>query len=172
MTDTNFFAGSTYDLQNISRYLEKTDIPILRKEFILDSIQIQESYLMGANAILLIISILKDKTKELFSYAKRLGLDVIVEVHNKEELDLAIKIGANIIGINNRNLFTFEESINICLELSREIPKGIIKIAESAIKTEDNIKRIKKAGFDAVLIGETLVKSKKPADTIKQLIRA
>lgn len=170
LTDENFFSGSIYDLRIARLLLNNSSIPILRKEFIIDKIQILESYLVGADAILLIVAVLKDKTKELFTYAKKFGLDVLMEVHNIDELNFALNIGADIIGINNRNLINFEENINNCIELSKYIPEHIITIAESSIKTNEHIKEIKNTNFNGALIGETIIKSEKPSKKIKELM--
>jgi indole-3-glycerol phosphate synthase len=169
LTDTHFFGGSLLDLNTISNHLKNTSVPVLRKDFILDEIQILESLLQGADAILLIVSILKEKTKPLLNYAKQLGLDAIVEIHHESELDFALDAGAEIIGINNRNLETFEENIAQSLSLASKIPQNILKISESGIKTPDDICLIHHAGFNGVLIGESLVRSPDPTALLKTL---
>jgi indole-3-glycerol phosphate synthase len=172
LTDQPYFSGSIHDLEDIAAYLNQSNqsnIPILRKDFIIDEVQIIESIAAGADAILLIVSVLQDKTRDLLRCAKQLGIDAIVEVHDLDELKFAIDISAEIIGINNRNLDTFEEDINICLHLAQHIPDHILKIAESSIKTPDDIKKINQAGFDAVLIGEALVTAEKPAVILGQM---
>lgn len=162
LTEQRFFEGSLDDLRKIVSALNTTSIPVLRKDFIIDKLQIIESIKAGANCILLIVAILKEKTKELLDYAKSLGVDVIVEVHDKAELEYAVSIEAEIIGINNRNLHDFTENIQTCLALVDLIPPHIIKIAESAIRSAEDIKKVKQAGFNAVLIGEALVKANDP----------
>lgn len=169
LTDQKYFSGSIADLEKIATYLDESCIPILRKDFIIDEVQIIESILAGANAILLIVSVLKEKTRDLLLCAKEFGIDAIVEVHDIDELEFAVDIGAEIIGINNRNLHTFAEDINVCLNLAQHIPHGILKIAESSIKTPDDIKKINEAGFDAVLIGQTLVMAEKPSVKLRQM---
>lgn len=169
LTDELYFSGSLLDLQKASHYLKETEVAVLRKEFILDSVQIVESVLAGAHAILLIVSVLKEKTKYLFDYANTLSLDVIVEVHTKEELDFALAMNASMIGINNRDLHTFSVDLNVCLELVRYIPDNVVKIAESGVASLEDIKKIRKAGFDAVLIGETLVTANRPAEVLKSM---
>lgn len=166
LTDEKYFAGSLTDLEQVSSRLQSSNIPVLRKDFILEPIQILESIKHGADAVLLIVAVLEEKTQDLLYYAKSLGIDAIVEVHNKAELDYAIAIGAQIIGINNRDLTTFAEDLNVCLGLIEYIPAGIHTIAESAIKSVDDIQRVQAAGFDAALIGEALVKS---ADVVQTL---
>lgn len=169
LTEKNYFAGSTEDLIEVLAYTKR---PVLRKDFILDTIQIDESLALGADAILLIVAVLEEKTALLFEYAKEKNLDVIVEVHNKTELQLAIDIGAEIIGINNRNLFTFEEDLNTAFALRPLIPEHIISIAESGIRSPENMQLIAAARFDAVLIGESLVRSADPVQFIKRLREA
>lgn len=159
LTDEKFFGGSNQDLVRVAKRLDDSPIAILRKDFTIDERQTREAYAIGADAILLIVTVLQDKTKALYEHAKSLGLDVLVEVHDKAELDYAIEIGADIIGINNRNLNTFEENIDLCLTLKKQIPKGVISVAESAIRTKADIAKVIQAGFDAVLIGEALVKA-------------
>lgn len=162
LTDHKYFGGSIDDLKSVCH----RRLPILRKDFIIDKIQIAESLIAGADAILLIVAVLKHQTVDFLAYARQLGMDVIVEVHNKAELDVAIDIGAEIIGINNRSLETFDENIDVCIDLVKFIPGYIVKVAESAICTSQDIARIKAAGFDAVLIGEAFVKDDNPTDLI------
>lgn len=169
LTDKHYFSGSIEDLTKIADQLKNSKVPVLRKDFIVDEIQIIESVLAGANAVLLITAVLKEKTQELLKYANDLGVDAIVEVHNESEMKYAIQIGAEIIGVNNRDLHTFEENIDVCLNLIKHIPKGILTIAESAIKTPTDIKKINAAGFDAVLIGEALVRSEKPSRLLNSM---
>ena len=171
LTDHQFFGGSLDDLNAVvktSQRFPNSKIGILRKEFIIDPIQLVESVNEGAHAILLIVSMLKDKTKSLLDQANKIGLDSIVEVHNKEELNYAMSIDADIIGINNRNLNNFEEDINICLELKKLITnEDIVTIAESAIRTAEDFQNIQQNNFNAVLIGEALVKADNPFNLLK-----
>lgn len=169
LTDEKYFAGSISDLLTVTEHLKQSSIPVLRKDFIIDEAQIDQSLHCGANAILLIVSVLQKKTARLLNHAKQLGIDAIVEVHDEYELKHAVDIGAEIIGINNRDLNTFQEDINVCLSLKERVPHGIYTIAESAIRTLDDINTIKSAGFDAALIGETLVKADNPADVIRKM---
>lgn len=169
LTDQKFFSGSLKDLELLSKALENNDIPVLRKDFIVDPIQITESFYHGADIVLLIVAVLQERTQDFLQEAKSLGLEVIVEVHNEEELDKALRMGADIIGINNRNLHTFEENIETSLDLIKKIPSGIFTIAESAIKTSEHITKIKQAGFHGVLVGEALVTSQNPVETLKEL---
>lgn len=169
LTDELFFGGSLDDLQQVATQLNDSNIAVLRKDFIIDECQFIQSLAYGANCILLIVAVLKERTADLLNKAKELGIDAIVEVHDKAELDLAVSIGAEIIGINNRNLHTFAEDINVCIDLVQYIPQGVVSIAESAIRSAEDIKKVNAAGFDAVLIGEALVRSAKPAETLQQM---
>ncbi len=169
LTDAHYFGGSMEDLTEAIQYVSSSKIPVLRKEFIIDKIQILESAHAGAHAILLIVAVLQENTAEFLKYAKNLGLDVIVEVHTHSELELALSINADIIGVNNRDLNTFSEDLKVCLSLAQYIPENILSIAESAIKTPEDISKIKSAGFDGVLIGESLVKAENPEAFLKKM---
>lgn len=168
LTDKQFFGGSLNDLIQVANLAAKKNIPVLRKDFIIDKIQIAEATLAGASAILLIVAVLGHKTKALINFARSLELDILVEVHDEDELQIALSSGADIIGINNRNLKTFAVDTEHALTLGEKIPDHIIKIAESGITQPTLAKRYHDAGFHAVLIGETLVKSDNP----KQFIEA
>lgn len=167
LTDKQFFGGSLDDLKNIANI---SSIPILRKDFILDPIQIAESINAGADAILAIVSILNNKTKLIIDSAAQFGIDVIVEVHNKTELDLALSAGATIIGVNNRNLNTFDIDLENSLKLIQQIPNDVIKIAESGIHNPVVARQYYEHGFDAVLIGEALVTSPDPENFIQECL--
>lgn len=169
LTDQKYFSGTVEDLALIADRLKHKSAPILRKDFIIDKSQIIESLLCGADAILLIVSALQEKIKALIETAKALGLEVLVEVYDKDELKLALDCGAEIIAVNNRNLKTFDVDINVSLDLIKHIPAHIVKVAASGIHTMDDIKKIKHAGYDAVLIGEALMKSRDPAALITEM---
>ncbi|MCB0282916.1 MAG: indole-3-glycerol phosphate synthase TrpC [Calditrichaeota bacterium] len=157
LTDQSFFQGSPEYLQSVKKNMNK---PVLRKDFMIDEKQIEESYLMGADIVLLIVAMLDTKMlKALFKRASSFGLDVLVETHTKDEISLALDCGAEIVGINNRDLNTFEVNIHTGIELVDSIPANIIKVAESGIHTNADINQIKQAGFDAVLIGEAFMKN-------------
>ncbi|MGM0379938.1 MAG: indole-3-glycerol phosphate synthase TrpC [Bacillota bacterium] len=165
LTEKKYFNGEIDDLINIR---DKTDLPILRKDFIIETSQIYESYILGANVILLIAAILDEKKLSKFiNLANALDLECIVEVHNKKELDLALKYNNGIIGINNRNLKTFEIDLETTNRLKKYIPKDISVISESGIKTRNDILKLKK--IDGVLIGETFMKSKNIGKKVKEL---
>ena len=136
------------------------DIPILRKDFILDEWQIYESYFYGADCILLILAILEDnEAKRFYEISKELNLDVIVEVHDETELKRAINLNVECIGINNRNLKTLKIDLDTFERLSKKIPKGIIKICESGLKSNKQLRYYTKMGADGFLIGEYLMAS-------------
>lgn len=172
LTDKPFFSGSLQDLILTKKYLSRLDLPVLRKDFIIDAVQIDQSARHGADAVLLIVSILKQKTQRLLHYARQAGLSVIVEVHTLAELNYALAIGAEIIGINNRDLTTFKEDIHCCLELIRHVPAGIHTLAESAVRSVDDIKKVRAAGFGGVLIGEALGRSSEPQQLIQTMRQA
>lgn len=157
LTDQHFFGGSLEDMMLAK---SKFSNPILRKDFIIDLYQIHEAKTFGADVILLIASILKmSELKHLYQAAKDLGLEVLVEIHTIQDLEKALKIDADIIGINNRNLKIFEVDIENSIELSHQIPKEKIKISESGISNSQTINMLKNEGFDAFLIGEKFMKS-------------
>lgn len=150
LTDKEGFGGSLDDLRAIRRAFP--DFPLLRKDFIVDLLQIEESARAGASAVLLIVKVLGSKTAAFIEKAKQMGLDALVEVHDEDELKVAIDAGADIIGINNRNLSTFAVDMLTCQRLAPLIPDSIVKVAESGLTGPIS-------NFDAVLIGEALVKS-------------
>jgi len=154
LTDRLFFQGSIDYLQQVSRSFS---LPVLRKEFIIDESQIFESRLIGADAILLIVAALEPvQLADYLQAAAALGLYVLVEVHDRQELDIAIEKGASIIGVNNRNLKDFSVDLHASVALRPHIPPGVIAVAESGMKTAADIALIEQASYDAVLIGEGL----------------
>ncbi|MFC1515012.1 indole-3-glycerol phosphate synthase TrpC [Candidatus Omnitrophota bacterium] len=166
VTEEEFFLGKLKFLKEIR---QKSKIPVLRKDFILDEVQVYQSRALGADAILLIVKILKvEQLKKLYTLAKELGMDVIVEVHSLKELREALKLGPEIIGINNRNLDTFEVDVTTTLQLIPLIPKDNIVISESGILSLKEILLLKGAGVDAVLIGEALMRAKDIKDKLKE----
>ena len=152
LTEPHYFQGNLDYLTQIRRYVPT---PLLRKDFILDKYQIVEALVYGADFILLIAKSLSTKDlKELYEYALHLGLEVLVEIHDKEDLKKAMYCGATIIGINHRNLETFEMDMNLCDELIPMIPNGKIIVAESGVSNLETIRRLHSIGADAFLIGE------------------
>ncbi|MCS5420993.1 MULTISPECIES: indole-3-glycerol phosphate synthase TrpC [Psychrilyobacter] len=156
LTEEDFFLGSPEYLKKIT---DAVGIPALRKDFIIEEVQIYEAKILGASAILLITAILEEKTlKKFIQTAESLGMDALVEVHAKEGIETAIRAGAQIIGINNRDLKTFEVDLNTTVELAKLIPKNKVIVSESGIKNQMDIEKLKKAGIDGVLIGEVFMR--------------
>jgi len=154
LTDRNFFQGSNDYLKLVSRSFT---LPVLRKDFIIDETQIFESRLIGADAILLIVAAIdRSQLADYLQVADSIGLHVLVEIHDNKELERAVDSGAAIIGVNNRNLRDFSVDIQASVKLRPSIPSGIVAVAESGLKTADDIALIEQASFDAVLIGEGL----------------
>lgn len=167
LTDPSFFGARASDLA-----LARTaGLPVLRKDFLIDELQIDESVRLGASAVLLIVRILEPgRLETLLRHAKALGLDALVEVHDESEVDRALEAGASIVGVNNRDLRTLEVDPGRALRLRPRIPMGVLGVAESGVRTRDDVRRIEAAGFDAVLIGEALVTSADPATTLMELL--
>lgn len=162
LTDHVFFGGHLEDLIQVRSMVQAHAIPILRKDFIIDQVQIAEAAAAGASAVLCIITAVGDKAKSLIAFARTVGIEVLVEIHTQEELNIALACGAEIIGVNNRNLNTLEVDTETALNLLPSIPPSLIKVAESGIHNPALARRYKQAGFDAVLIGEALVTSADP----------
>ncbi len=168
LTEEKYFQGSPDYLKAIHR---EVDIPILRKDFIVDERQIRESYNLGADAILLIVSILSDdKLSYLMNLAADFGLTALIEVHSEQELSRALALECPLIGINNRNLDTFETDVCHSVELRKKIPSSTTCISESGIKTVKDCRLLKNAGFDAILVGETLMRQPDPGAHISVLL--
>lgn len=156
LTEEDFFFGCDEYLKEIKRI---SYIPILRKDFIVDFYQIYEAKVLGADGILLIVSVLGDSLGDFYKEAKRFDLEPLVEVHNKEELDLALKYDCEIIGINNRNLKNFEVTLDTTKELISSIPKDKVIVAESGIMSIEDLKMMQEFGVDGVLIGELFMRN-------------
>ncbi|MBN1363287.1 MAG: indole-3-glycerol phosphate synthase TrpC [Syntrophaceae bacterium] len=154
LSDEKYFAGHKNHLTQIRKNIK---LPLLRKDFIIDKIQIYETRVIGADAILLIVRALEKKLADFISFSKELGLSPLVEVHTREELDIALRAGAEIIGINNRNLDTFITNIETSRRLRALIPADKIVVAESGIKERRDIESLIQVGINAFLIGENLV---------------
>ena len=170
LTEPEFFLGSDQYLREISAAVQ---IPTLRKDFIIDPYQIYEAKLWGAKAVLLICALLEpEELSSFIACADELALDCLVEIHSGQEADEALKAGARIIGINNRNLVTFAVDTGLTARLRNIIPQGILTVAESGIKTPDDIRALKDAGLDAVLIGESLMRASGKREFLKQLINS
>ena len=144
---------------------------MLRKDFIVDPYQIYQSKALGADALLLITAILKDKLEEYYKLAEKIGLQCLVEVHDERELETALQAECNIIGINNRNLKDFSENLKNTERLIKRMPTGITIVSESGIKNEKDIKYLKSVGADAVLIGETFMRNIDNVSRIRELVK-
>ncbi len=157
LTDRQFFQG---DPSFLSRIREAVALPLLRKDFILDEVQVTEARALGADACLLIVAALEPaQLRALMDAVRALGMDALVEVHNEDEMAAAADAGADLIGINNRDLRTFEVSLATTERLAPLAPEGAVLVAESGIKTRADVERLKAAGADAILVGETLMRS-------------
>ena len=169
LTNTKYFGGSLDDL-TLAR--ATTQLPLLRKEFIIDEYQILEAKAYGADAILLIAACLsRNEIKSFSETAQKLGLEVLLEVHNQEELDKAIMPSLNLIGVNNRNLKTFQVSLETSKQLVDQIPNEFVKISESGISDISAVKELKKVGFDGFLMGEHFMKTENPGFSAQQFIQ-
>jgi indole-3-glycerol phosphate synthase len=168
LTDKDFFGGSAEDIA-VAR--AANEIPILRKDFIIDPYQIVEAKAMGADVILLIAAILGPKEiTDFASLAKSLGLSVLLEVHSLEELKRSITSNIDAIGVNNRNLADFTVNLQNSFDLAKEIPDGVMKVSESAISDPATINDLKKAGFNGFLIGENFMKTDDPAAAMERFV--
>jgi indole-3-glycerol phosphate synthase len=157
LTDVNFFQGSLLYLLQIR---DAVDLPVLRKDFIIDELQIREASMHGADAILLIAAILdRYQLRDFQAYADEFGMDVLVEVHNERELDMALVADSRLIGINNRNLNDFTVDIETTFRLKKRIPADIPVVSESGLKSRDDMRRLLDEGITAALIGETLMRA-------------
>ena len=168
LTESEFFQGKLEYLKDIKNIV---NIPVLRKDFIFDPYQVVEARANGADAVLLIAAILeKTLLDELLSVTRDLSLSALVEIHTQEELEKVLLTDADIIGINNRNLKTFNTDIQTTLNLMSDIPDSKIIVTESGIKTKDDILMLSDAGVDAFLIGETFMREQNPGDKLKEFI--
>ena len=170
LTEPEFFLGSDQYLREISTAVK---IPTLRKDFIIDPYQLYEAKLWGAKAALLICALLDKETLNLFiTIAKTIALDCLVEIHSEAEAEEALAAGARIIGINNRDLTTFNVDTGLTSRLRKKIPSGVLTVAESGINCADDIRALKDAGVDAVLIGESLMRSSDRKQFLRELLSA
>lgn len=168
LTEEHYFLGSTQDLTEVRQAVE---VPVLRKDFILDSYQVYESVAAGADALLLIVAALPDPDLQSFlDLSNKLRIAALVEVHTEEEVERAAAAGAKIIGVNNRDLKTLGVSLETSLRLRQKLPQGCIAVSESGIKTAEDLHRIKDAGFNAVLMGERLMAQPDPGRCLQELL--
>ena len=170
LTDERFFQGS---LSNLEIASEATQLPCLRKDFIVDDFQLLEARAHRADAVLLIVAALTPRELvDLHRKASELQLDVLCEVHDAEELKRALEAGCETIGVNNRDLHTFRVDLNTSLRLAEMMPRGVLKVAESGIESSDDIARLRQAGFDAFLVGESLMRAPRPGEALRELLGA
>ncbi|MDX1663721.1 MAG: indole-3-glycerol phosphate synthase TrpC [Candidatus Promineifilaceae bacterium] len=180
LTDARHFQGTLADLRDVKEALDaarspvtKLPVPVLRKDFIFDPYQLYEARAAGADAVLLIAAVLSGGDLEsLLALTQELGMQALVEVHDETELERVLPLQPPVIGINNRNLQTFEVDLENTRRLRRSIPQEQIVVAESGIKTTDDVARLKEMGVDAILVGETLVRSKDVYKTAQALVQA
>lgn len=165
LTDERFFQGSLRDMRDVRGAVS---VPVLRKDFIIDSYQVYEGRASGADAMLLIAAALEDKhMADLYAQITGLGMTALVEVHTEDEMERALKIGAKVVGINNRDLKTFEVDLNTTERLARLVPNDVILVAESGIMNPDDVRRMGDLGAHAVLVGESLMKSSDMAAAVR-----
>jgi indole-3-glycerol phosphate synthase len=168
LTDLEFFQGS---LENLSRASAAVTIPCLRKDFIVDPLQILEARAAGADAVLLIVAALEDEDlKHLYAEAQRMQLDVLCEIHDREELARALELGFTVIGVNSRNLHTMHVDPQTQIELAQLLPPTAVRVAESGLRSASDIAKMREAGFDAFLIGESLMREADPGAALAILL--
>ncbi len=169
LTDSEFFGGNKSDLAAARQF---TTIPILRKDFMISPYQIYEAKAIGASAILLIAAILDyEKAEEMSKLAKDLGLDILMEIHSKEEFDIINPL-VDVVGINNRDLKTFEVSLQQSINLAAMMPEDVVKISESGIYTPEDVKLLRSHGFKGFLIGENFMRTKNPGEACMEFSKA
>jgi indole-3-glycerol phosphate synthase len=169
LTEETLFQGSLDDLC-VAR--GATGLPVLRKDFTIDEYHVAEAAAGSADAVLLIASILPEKRlRQLREYAWRFRMAALVEVHDEHELEVAAASGAEVIGVNNRNLHTFKDDLTTSLRLAEKIPAGVIRVSESGIKSAQDVQKLRQAGYDAFLVGEHLMRSRDPAQALRELQR-
>jgi len=170
LTDKKFFGG---DLNHLSRLKKAISLPVLRKDFIIDEVQVRESFLGGADATLLIARILSHRQlKDLRDICHDLGMAALIEVHDRQDIEKAVSCGADIVGINNRDLNTFNVSLETTLKLAPLVPEGHIIVSESGVKNKGDLQLLKQAGIQAVLVGTSLMKSKDIGKKARELAGA
>jgi len=168
LTDTPFFGGSLDDLR---RARAASGLPILRKDFLVDPYQVAEARAAGADAVLLIVAALSDRDLHLLlAETGRWGMEALVETHDADEVARAVAAGANIVGVNHRDLGTFEMNMDLAARMRSLIPPDRLVVAESGIKTADDVRRLRASGIDAILVGEMLMQAPDPAAALRALL--
>lgn len=167
LTDRDFFQGHD---EFLVQAREATQLPVLRKDFIIDPFQVYETRVLGADCLLLIVAALGDPLlEELYLLATRLGLDVLVEVHDAEELDRALALAPKLLGINNRSLRTFETTLDTTLALKSRVPAGLTLVTESGIHTHEEVELMRSHGVHGFLVGESMMRALDPGEKLKEL---
>ena len=168
LTDAEFFGGSADDMAEARNAV---DLPVLRKDFTVGPADVGDARLMGADAVLLIVAALAPgELAELLGTARSLGLDALVEVHDEAEAEVALAAGAEVIGVNQRDLFTFEVDTRRAVRVAGSLPEHVVRVAESGVRHRDDVMRLADAGFDAVLVGEALVTAPDPGAALAALM--
>jgi indole-3-glycerol phosphate synthase len=169
LTEEERFQGSLDDLREVRAAVR---VPVLRKDFIFDEFQLYEAAAARADALLLIVAALDDETLERLRRTTEddLGMDALVEVHTSEELRRALSTGANLIGVNNRNLQTFEVSLDVSAQLALEMPRDVIRISESGLRTGADLNDLRSLGYDGFLVGESLMRAEQPGQALRELL--
>ena len=168
LTDEHFFGGSVEDLQ---RARASTSLPVIRKDFTVSEFDVVDARLMGADCVLLIAAALSnDELSLFFDLAMHIGLDVLVETHDESELDRALNVGANIVGVNQRDLITFEVDHARAERMASLIPPTVVRVAESGVRDAHDARRLRDAGYDAVLVGESIVTAVDPVSAVRDLL--
>jgi indole-3-glycerol phosphate synthase len=170
LTDEEFFQGSLGNLREASAAVK---IPCLRKDFIVDEFQMVEARANAADAVLLIVAALNaEELKRLAPAARARGLDVLCEVHDDDELDRALDAGCDLIGVNTRDLRTFKVDLETAFRLVEKFPAGVMRVAESGIHSGEDVARLRAAGYNAFLVGESLMRAERPGEALRELMRA
>jgi len=170
LTDEEFFQGS---LENLRLASAAVKLPCLRKDFIVDEFQLLEARANSADAVLLIVAALsQEELTVLKGGARSLGLDVLCEVHDEEDLQRALDAGCDLIGVNTRDLRTFKVDAETAFRVAERLPKNVMKVAESGIRSGEDIARLRTAGYQAFLIGESLMRAERPGEALRELMRA
>lgn len=169
LTEPEFFGGSFDDLVSARR---SCSLPVLRKDFLLDPVQVVEARAYSADAVLLIAAAIKDRVllKEMCAAAGEMGMDALIEVHEEKELDLVFQVEPLLVGVNQRDLTTFKIDHGLAIRVRKEIPDHVTVVAESGVSTSEQIQQMRKSGIDAVLVGEILMQAEDPAQAIKGLL--
>ena len=168
LTDTPFFGGSLDDLR---RARAVSQLPLLRKDFIIDPYQVAEARAAGADAVLLIVAALHDQDlRDLLAEVHRWGMEALVETHDQGEVERAVAAGARIVGVNHRDLRTFDMNMDLAVTMRPQIPPDRLAVAESGIRTADDVRRLRAAGIDAILVGETLMRESDPTSALRELL--